>query len=71
MMKTSKNKVWASPSCREYAKSKGVEIVGKLKMHWQTYGDDRKQRYWEDEAGTKYYPSPDYPTLVLSDGRIL
>ena len=61
---------WVSPSCREYAKSKGTEIVGKLKMHWQTYGDNRKQRYWEDEAGTKYYPSPDYPTLVLPDGNI-
>jgi hypothetical protein len=65
-----KDKIWISPSCREYAKLKGVEIVGKLKMHWYTYGDYRNGRYWEDEAGTKYYPSPDYPTLVLPDGTI-
>lgn len=65
-----RDKTCGSPSCREYAKSKGVEIAGKLKMHWQTYGDNRKQRYWEDEVGTKYYPSPDYPTLVLPDGTI-
>jgi hypothetical protein len=65
-----KDKILVSPTCREYAKSQGVEIVGKLKMHWYTNGDYRKGRYWEDEAGTKYYPSPDYPTLVLPDGTI-
>lgn len=70
-MKKNKKEPWVSPSCREYAKYRGVEIIGKLKMHWYTYGDDRKGRYWEDEASTKYYPSPDYPTLVLPDGRIL
>ena len=65
-----RDKIYKSPSCREYAKSKGVEIVGKLKMHWIKYGDDRRQRVYVDEAGTKYYPSPDYPTLVLPDGTI-
>ena len=65
-----KDKIWASPTCREYAKLKGIEIVGKLKMHWEKYGDDRRQRVYVDEAGTKYYPSPDYPTLVLPDGTI-
>lgn len=57
-------------SAREYAKSKGVEIVGKLKMSWESYGIDRKQRVWTDEAGTKYYPDMDHPTLVLPNGRI-
>ena len=65
-----RDKTYGSPSCREYAKSKGVEIVGKLKMRWEKYGIDRMQRVYVDEAGTKYYPSPDHPTLVLSDRRI-
>lgn len=65
-----KDKIWTSPTCREYAKSKGVEIVGKLKMSFEKYGGDRIQRVYTDEAGTKYYPSSDHPTLVLSDGRI-
>lgn len=65
-----KNKVWKALSCREYAKSKGVEIVGKLKMHWENYGIDRKQRVYVDEVGTKYYPCLDFPTLVLPDGQI-
>lgn len=68
MMKN--NKFWASPSCREYAKSKGIEIVGKLKLSWEKYGGDRIHRVYTDEAGTKYYPSPDFPTLVLPDGTI-
>ena len=65
-----RDKTCGSPSCREYAKSKGVEIVGKLKMRWEKYGIDRMQRVYIDEAGTKYYPSPDHPTLVLPDGGI-
>ena len=65
-----RDKTLGSPSCREYAKLKGVEIVGKLKMRWEKYGIDRMQRVYIDEAGTKYYPSPDHPTLVLPDGRI-
>jgi hypothetical protein len=65
-----KDKIWAPPSCREYAKSKGVEIVGKLKMHWEGYGFNGKQRVYVDEAGTKYYPDLDYPTLVLPNGTI-
>ncbi len=65
-----RDKTCGSPSCREYAKLKGVEIVGKLKMHWEKYGHDRMQRVYIDEAGTKYYPSPDHPTLVLPDGTI-
>ena len=64
------DKTYRSPSCREYAKSRGVEIVGKLKMHWEKYGHDRMQRVYIDEAGTKYYPSSDYPTLLFPDGRI-
>ena len=65
-----RDKIWASPSCREYAKSKGVDIAGKLKLSWQNYGDGRRQRVYTDEVGTKYYPSPSYPTLVLPDGTI-
>ena len=64
------NKVGASPSCREYAQLKGVDIVGKLQLSWQQYGGGRKQRVYTDEIGTKYYPSPSCPTLVLPDGTI-
>lgn len=63
-------KKYTSPSCREYAKLKGVEIIGKLKMSYEFYGIDKKQRVWTDEVGTKYYPDIDHPTLVLPDGRI-
>ena len=65
-----RDKIYASPKCREYAKSKGVAIVGKLKMRREKYGVDRIQRVYIDEAGTKYYPSLDHPTLVLPDGTI-
>ena len=65
-----RGRVGASPSCREYAKSKGVDIVGKLKLSWEVYGFDRRQRVYTDEAGTKYYPRVDSPTLVLADGTI-
>lgn len=65
-----KDKIFVSPTCREYAKSKGVEIVGKLKMSFEKYGGDRRQRVYVDEVGTKYYPCLDFPTLVLRDGTI-
>lgn len=65
-----RDKTCGPPSCREYAKLNDVEIVGKLKMHWEKYGHDRMQRVYVDEIGTKYYPSLDHPTLVLPDGRI-
>lgn len=65
-----RDKTYGAPSCREYAKLKGVEIVGKLKMHWEKYGHDRMQRVYVDEVGTKYYPSLDHPTLVLPNGKI-
>ena len=58
-------------SVREYAKLKGVKVVGKLKMSYEGYGFDRKQKVWIDEAGNKYYPGVDHPTIVLVDGKIL
>lgn len=58
-------------SAREYAKLKGVKFVGKLKMSYEGYGFDRKQKVWTDEAGNKYYPSVDHPTIVLVNGKIL
>jgi len=62
---------FAAISCREYAKVKGVEVVGKLRLCYEAYGFDRKHKVYIDEAGTKYYPSRDYPTVVLADGTIL
>lgn len=58
-------------SAREYAKLKGVKFVGKLKMSYEWYGFNRKQKVWIDEAGNKYYPGVDHPTIVLVDGKIL
>lgn len=58
-------------SCREYAKQKGVEVVGKLKMHYEKYGIDRRQRVYVDEVGNKYYPCIDFPMIVLANGKIL
>ena len=64
------DKTYGSPTCRGYAKLMGVNIVGKLKMRWEKYGVDRMRKVYIDEVGTKYYPSPDHPTLVLPDGTI-
>ena len=58
-------------SAREYAKLKGVKVVGKLRLSYEGYGFDRKQKVWTDEAGNKYYPGIDHPTIVLVDGKIL
>ena len=58
-------------SCRELAKLKGVEGVGKLKMHWEKYGMDRRQRVYVDEAGKKYYPGIDCAIIILANGKIL
>lgn len=58
-------------SCREYASQKGVEVVGKLKMHWEKYGIDRRQKVYVDEAGNKYYPGVDYSTIILVNGKVL
>lgn len=62
---------YTSISCRELAKLKGIEVIGKLKMHWEKYGIDRRQRVYVDEAGTKYYPGIDFATIILANGKIL
>ena len=58
-------------SAREYAKMKGVEFVGKLKMSYEWYGMGKKQKVWTDEAGNKFYPGISHPTIVLVNGKIL
>ena len=62
---------YAPISCRELARLKGVEVVGKLKMHWEKYGIDRRQRVYVDEAGNKYYPGIDCAIIILANGKIL
>ena len=58
-------------SCRELAKLKGIKVVGKLKMHWERFGVDRRQRVYVDETGNKYYPGIDFATIILANGKIL
>ena len=58
-------------SCRELAKLKGVEVVGKLKMHWERFGIGSRQRVYFDEAGNKYYPGIDCTIIILANGNIL
>ncbi len=58
-------------TARQYAKMKGVEFTGKLKMSWEGYGVGQKQRVWTDEAGNKFYPGVSHPTIVLVNGKIL
>ena len=58
-------------SCRELAALKGVEVIGKLKMHYEKFGIDRRQRVYVDEAGNKYYPGIDFATIILANGKIL
>ena len=58
-------------SAREYAKMKGVQFVGKLKMSYEGYSMDKRQKVWTDEAGNKFYPGISHPTIVLVDGKIL
>ena len=61
-------------SIREYAKSVGFEIVGKLTRFPQgeTYGvDNRKQRAYIDEAGNEYYMDKRCACIVTTDGRII
>lgn len=58
-------------TAREYAKMKGIKVVGKLKMSWEGYGVGQKQRVWIDEAGNKYYVGVSHPTIVLANGKIL
>ena len=49
----------------------GVEVIGKLKMHYEKFGIDRRQRVYVDEAGNKYYPVIDFATIILANGKIL
>jgi len=59
---------------REYAKSVGFEIVGKLTRKVEPYGIDRKQRVYIDEAGNKYYPDNGDACgfcIVTVDGKII
>lgn len=61
-------------SIREYAKTVGFEIVGKLTRFpkGETYGvDNRKQRAYIDEAGNEYYMSKSCACIVTTDGRII
>ena len=59
---------------REYAKSKGFEIVGKLTRKTEAYGIDRKQIVYIDEAGNKYYPDKGDACgfcISTADGKII
>lgn len=59
---------------REYAKSRGFEVIGKLKRA-SDFQPDENERYpvWEDEAGNAYigsYKDKDY-CIVTFDGAVL
>ena len=59
---------------REYAKSVGFEIVGRLSRFpkGETYGiDNRKQRAYIDEAGNEYYIDKGGACIVATDGKII
>lgn len=59
---------------REYAKSVGFEIVGRLSRFpkGETYGiDNRKQRAYIDEAGNEYYIDKGGACIVTTDGKII
>lgn len=61
-------------SIREYAKSVGFEIVGKLNRFpkGETYGvDNRKQRAYIDEAGNEYYIDKYNACIVTTEGHII
>ena len=62
---------YAPISCRELAALKGVEVIGKLKMHYEKFGISCRQRVYVDEAGNKYYPGIDFATIILANGKIL
>lgn len=66
-----KHRPYVPISCRELAKLKGVEVVGKLKMCWEKFGIDSRQRVYFDEAGNKYYPGIDCAIIILANGKIL
>ena len=64
-------------TAREYAKSVGFEVVGKLKrlpdVH---YGMDNKRKYplWIDEAGNEYcgsYAKDGCYCIITSDGGVI
>lgn len=64
-------------SIREYAKSVGFEIVGKLKRLPDVYyGMDNKNHYplWIDEAGNEYCGSNgkcDCYCIITADGGVI
>ena len=66
-----KHDLYVTISCREYAKQRGVEVVGKLKMHYEKFGMDCNQRVYVDEARNKYYPDVYFPTIILANGKVL
>lgn len=59
---------------REYAKSVGHEVQGKLTRFpkGEAYGiDNRKQRAYIDEAGNEYYMDKSGFCIVTYDGRVI
>jgi urate oxidase len=64
-------------SIREYAKSVGFEVVGKLKRLPDVYyGMDNKHHYplWIDEAGNEYCGSNggcDCYCIITADGGVI
>lgn len=62
---------------REYAKSVGFEVVGKLKrLPDASYGREGKEHspLWVDEAGTEYWGSSrenDGYCIITADGGVI
>lgn len=55
---------------REYAKSVGFEIVGKLvrRADWEK---DKTERWYMDEAGNEYYKGQNGFSITTADGGII
>lgn len=63
-------------TAREYAKSRGFEVIGKLKrMPDKSYGMDDKRHYpwWVDEAGNEYLMDNKAGQfcIITADGGVL
>lgn len=62
-------------TARQFAKSKGFEVVGKLtrKTYIDTWTLEKqvKRVYWIDEAGNEYHGSKGKWCIVTADGGVI
>ena len=53
---------------REFAKSKGFDVVGKLSYKGV---DDEGYKVWEDEAGNAYYKKGNGYCIITNDDGVI